>query len=114
MVHQKRRASKCKGTIDRDSSHFRRNGRDSGLTTRCLSRHTMTRRKPHEPYVQIKVNLPAILNGAVEELLWDPVLKKPRYGSRSDLIQSLLTRWVEDQKGPPSPPLQPTGARTDA
>lgn len=63
----------------------------------------MPRRKTHEPYVQIKVNIPAILNGALEELLWDPVLKKPKYGSRSDLIQMLLTRWVEEQQvGPGS------------
>lgn len=57
----------------------------------------MSRRRPHEPYVQIKVNLPATLNALLEEQLWDPVLKKPRYAERSALFTQLITQWLESK-----------------
>jgi len=55
------------------------------------------RRTHREPYVQIKVNLPATLNALLEEQLWDPVLKKPRYAERSSIITKLVQRWLEER-----------------
>lgn len=55
----------------------------------------MPRRTKHEPYVQIKVNLPATLNALLEQAMWDPVLNKPRYGERSELIALLVTKHLE-------------------
>jgi len=57
----------------------------------------MSRRRKSEPYVQIKVNLPATLNALLEDQLWDPVLKKPRYAERSTLITSLIRAWLESR-----------------
>ena len=45
-----------------------------------------------------KISLPATLAGTVEFYLFDPLHKKPLYGSRARLIASLLESWVEEQK----------------
>lgn len=45
-----------------------------------------------------KISLPATLAGTVEFYLFDPLHKKPMYGSRGRLIASLLETWVEEQK----------------
>jgi hypothetical protein len=45
-----------------------------------------------------KISLPATLAGTVEFYLFDPLHKKPIYGSRAKLITSLLESWVEEQK----------------
>jgi hypothetical protein len=44
-----------------------------------------------------KISLPATLAGTVEFYLFDPLHKKPLYGSRGKLIASLLEQWVIDQ-----------------
>jgi len=45
-----------------------------------------------------KISLPATLAGTVEFYLFDPLHKKPLYGSRGRLIASLLEQWVEEQR----------------
>lgn len=60
----------------------------------------MTRgRKQHaDPPINVTVSIPESLNAKVELLLYDPVLRKPRYGGRSALIQSLLRKWIAEQQ----------------
>lgn len=56
-------------------------------------------RKAHiDPPVNVMVSLPTSLNAKVELLLYDPILQKPRYGARSDLIEQLLREWVAKQQ----------------
>jgi len=45
-----------------------------------------------------KISLPATLAGTVEFYLFDPLHKKPLYGSRARLIAGLLEQWVEEQR----------------
>ena len=45
-----------------------------------------------------KISLPATLAGTVEFYLFDPLHKKPLYGSRGKLIAELLEKWVAEQK----------------
>jgi len=45
-----------------------------------------------------KISLPADLAGAVELYLFDTIHKKPKYGSRAELIKTLLEDWVKEQK----------------
>lgn len=45
-----------------------------------------------------KISLPATLAGTVEFYLFDPLHKKPLYGSRAKLIAELLEKWVAEQK----------------
>lgn len=44
--------------------------------------------------VEINVVIPMDLSAAMDQLLWDPVLQKPKYGARSELVTKLLTDWV--------------------
>lgn len=44
-----------------------------------------------------KICLPATLAGRVEFLLFDRLHNKPRYGSRGQLIKTLLEDWVAQQ-----------------
>ena len=57
-----------------------------------------------------KISLPATLAGTVEFYLFDPLHKKPLYGSRARLITALLEEWVKEQKrlGPHPHPFNPT------
>ena len=50
-------------------------------------------------YVQWKVTLDPTLAARVESANWDPVSRKPRYGSRKQLLESLLREWLERQEG---------------
>lgn len=59
------------------------------------------------PYVTWKLHIDAALAAEVEMLLWDPVMKKPKYGDRKELIESLLRPWVAAQKGQPSSSTMP-------
>lgn len=45
--------------------------------------------------------MPATLAGKVEYLLLDPVHCKPIYGSRNQLITSLLEWWIAREAGRP-------------
>lgn len=57
----------------------------------------MSRRRKAVPPVEIKTNVPADLLAAVDLILWDPVLQKPKYGARSELITHLLRLWVKEK-----------------
>jgi hypothetical protein len=46
-----------------------------------------------------KINMPATLAGKVEYLLLDPIHCKPIYGSRNQLITSLLEWWIAREQG---------------
>lgn len=45
-----------------------------------------------------KVSIDAALAGAVELRLLDPLHKKPAYGKRSELIEQLLSDWLDKEK----------------
>ena len=51
-------------------------------------------RKSKDPYVKWLITMPESIVGAVEFRLLDPVLLKPRYGARSQLVQALLQKWL--------------------
>lgn len=61
----------------------------------------MARARAPIPYVKWKICIPVDLAAAIEELFFDPALKKTRYGSRGDLIVLLLTRYLEEQRAAP-------------
>jgi hypothetical protein len=61
----------------------------------------MSRPRSLENYTQWKIHLDAIVAARVEMRLFDPIRGKPRYGSRHELINSLLLKWLEDQEGAP-------------
>jgi len=64
-----------------------------------------------------KISLPATLAGTVEFYLFDPLHKKPLYGSRGRLITELLEKWVDDQKrlaAASQPDYRHTGTHVDA
>jgi hypothetical protein len=46
-----------------------------------------------------KVRLNATLAARINLALWDPILKKPRYGARRELIEGLLQEWLLSQAG---------------
>lgn len=48
---------------------------------------------------EIKLSLPQDLSARVDILLWDAALQKPRYGARSKLIETLLSKWCDEQEG---------------
>lgn len=56
--------------------------------------------RPYNPVLTKywKISLPADLAGAVELYLFDTIHKKPKYGSRAELIKKLLEEWVTEQK----------------
>lgn len=56
--------------------------------------------RPYNPVLTKywKISLPADLAGAVELYLFDTIHKKPKYGSRAELIKNLLEQWVTEQK----------------
>ncbi len=55
--------------------------------------------RPRNPVrtVEINISIPQDLAAAMDALLWDPVLQKPRYGARSSLVSELITNWVKSQ-----------------
>lgn len=67
----------------------------------------MKGRKPHnDPPVKVHISLPTSLVAKVELSLFDPARGRIRYGGLSELLQSLLTRWLDDIKnGPITQPL---------
>lgn len=56
--------------------------------------------RPYNPVLTKywKIGLPADLAGAVEFYLFDTIHKKPKYGSRAELLKGLLEGWVAEQK----------------
>jgi hypothetical protein len=55
----------------------------------------MARPKDSDPSVEWKVHIKSSLAAKVELLLLDPMRRKVKYGARSQLIETLLERWIE-------------------
>ena len=55
--------------------------------------------RPHD----WKLSSPVDLAAEVDMYLWDPVLQKPKYGGRSELITLLLRQWLATQRDPEMP-----------
>lgn len=47
--------------------------------------------------VEVNVLLPMDTAAAMDILLWDPVLQKPKYGARSALIAELINAWIKSK-----------------
>lgn len=58
----------------------------------------MGRPRSSVPYTRWDVHIDAALAAEVEILQWDPVMQKPKYGSRKELLESLLREWVARQR----------------
>jgi hypothetical protein len=46
--------------------------------------------------VRWKLLISEEIAAAVEELIWDPVLRKPKYGGRSEVVEFLLRHWIDN------------------
>lgn len=62
--------------------------------------------RPHD----WKLSIPQDLAAEVDLRLWDPVLQKPRYGGRSELVTTLLRQWLAAQQDPEVSPAISEGA----
>lgn len=64
--------------------------------------------RPRNPYLRAdwKICLPAPLAAEIDLMLEDPLTRKPKYGARSKLIESLLSEWIE--RGRSGQPFGPT------
>ena len=58
----------------------------------------MPRPRNRRRKVEINILLTEDLAAALDQLLWDPVLNKPKYGARSQLIETLVTEWITAQR----------------
>ena len=58
--------------------------------------------RPRSPHYRTRwnISLPAGIAAEVEMLLLDPLTGKPSYAKRSELIVSLLQRWLEEHRAP--------------
>ena len=50
---------------------------------------------PPKPWVRTHVVLQRDIHARLELLFWDPVRQAARYGKRSQLINQLLRRWLD-------------------
>lgn len=53
-----------------------------------------------DPPIEWAIMVPSSLASRIELMLYDPSLGRTRYGSRSELIVSLLQQWAEARKRP--------------
>jgi hypothetical protein len=67
----------------------------------------MSKGRPRVPYprVDFKVSLPAALAAEIDLMFEDPLTRRPKYGARAKLIESLLRNWLATQKSEPAPPV---------
>lgn len=68
----------------------------------------MSRQRNAVRSVEIKLSLPQDLSAKIDILLWDAVLQKPKYGARSKLIETLLSKWCDEQEASPTPSAEPS------
>lgn len=63
----------------------------------------MTQGRPRVPYkrVDFKVSLPAALAAEIDLMFEDPITRRPKYGARARLIESLLRQWLAREKNEP-------------
>lgn len=57
----------------------------------------MSRRKYTDPRVKWHIYIPSTLAAQVELLLLDPFLGQPKFGAKSELVTSLLQKWLDEQ-----------------
>lgn len=57
------------------------------------------RRRHHEDTTPWSFQLPTELTSKVDLLLLDPMTGKVRYGSRTQLVETLLRNWLSSQIG---------------
>lgn len=57
----------------------------------------MARPFNHQRPVPWKLRIPADLAAAVEEMNFNHLTNRPRYGSKSKLVTELLRRYVDEQ-----------------
>ena len=62
----------------------------------------MSRPRSQVPYTQWKIHIDADIGARVAMRLFDPIRGKERYGSRHELINSLLSRWLAEQEASPT------------
>lgn len=48
--------------------------------------------------MDVKISLPKRMVADLDNLLYDPVRGKPRYGGRSKIIRRLLQNWMVKEK----------------
>lgn len=68
----------------------------------------MPRPRLNELRADWKLSLPAPTAAQADLLLEDPLTQKPRYGSRSKLVNALLLRWFAEVRGDQNLPSVPT------
>ena len=63
--------------------------------------------RPLTPHLRAewKLSLRAAIAAEVDLLLEDPLTRKPKYGARSKLIESLLDDWLSRQSGGEAKPI---------
>jgi hypothetical protein len=57
----------------------------------------MSRRKYVDPRVKWHIYIPSTLAAQIELLLLDPFLGQPKFGAKSELVTSLLQKWLDDK-----------------
>lgn len=55
-------------------------------------------KKDSSPNRELNVTLPARLLDQLEDLIQDPVTKRPIYGKRRQIIVEGITRWIREEK----------------
>lgn len=55
----------------------------------------MPRKEKLDPPVEWRAHIPTSLDIEVKKRLWDPVLRKPKYGAASELTTQLLSDWIK-------------------
>ena len=58
----------------------------------------MPRPKLAEPHIDWRISIPQSLAQEVDAELLDPMRNTVKYGSRKNLIVSLLRKWVDERK----------------
>jgi hypothetical protein len=55
----------------------------------------MARKAKLDPPVEFRCHIPTSLDIEVKKRLWDPVLRKQKYGAASELMIRLLADWIK-------------------
>lgn len=70
-------------------------------TNRPLWHNAPMRGRPRQPYLRVdfKISLPAALAAEIDLMFEDPLTRRPKYGARARLVESLLRNWLDAQRG---------------
>lgn len=58
----------------------------------------MARKEKLDPPVEFRAHIPTSLAIEVAKRLWDPVLRKQKYGAASELATRLLNDWIKTEQ----------------